>query len=187
MTTYILDAEWEVQEGDDVVLGAKRLHCIVLKEFRTDRFFRFVYTNDLYKVTEQLSAHKIEYFSRWLQLQDNITVVAHNLLSADLEVFRNLLGIDFSVGPDTIMSKKCTFIDTFTLSKRLNPDRPMAYYEGKSVGQHGLKAFGVRLGILKPEVEDWVNQPIEVYLHRCEEDVKINEATYEALLEESDR
>ena len=61
----------------------------------------------------------------------------------------------------------------------------MAYYKGKSVGQHGLKAFGVRLGILKPEVEDWVNQPIEVYLHRCEEDVKINEATYEALLEEA--
>jgi len=173
MTTYILDAEWLVQEGDDVVLGAKRLHCIVLKEFRTDRFFKFY--------GDSLSA-----FKPWLAQQENITVVAHNLLSADLEVFRRLLGIDFTVGPDTIMSKKCTFIDTFTLSKRLNPDRPMAYYKGKSVGQHGLKAFGVRLGILKPEVEDWVNQPIEVYLHRCEEDVKINEVTYEALLEESE-
>ena len=77
-----------------------------------------------------------------------------------------------------------TFIDTFTLSKRLYPDRPMAYYRGKSAGQHGLKAWGIRTGIAKPEVEDWSNQPIEVYLHRCTEDVINNEATYEMLLEE---
>tara|TARA_R100000951_G_C2637073_1_gene179642 strand:+ start:533 stop:1057 length:525 start_codon:yes stop_codon:yes gene_type:complete len=174
-----MDSEWEVQEGDDVVLGAKRLHCIVLSEFRGDSIIMFA--------DSSAAANNLNEFKPWLAQQDNITVVAHNLLSADLEVFRRLLGIPFTVGPDTIMSKKCTFIDTFTLSKRLNPDRPMAYYKGKSVGQHGLKAWGVRLGILKPEVEDWVNQPIEVYLHRCEEDVKINEATYEALLEESER
>ena len=179
MTTYILDAEWEIQEGDDVVLGAKRLHCIVLSEFRGDNIVMFADSSAV--------ANSINAFKPWLAQQENITLVAHNLLSADLVVFRNLLGIDFSVGPDTIGGKPCTFIDTFTLSKRLNPDRPMAYYKGKSVGQHGLKAWGVRLGVLKPEVEDWVNQPMEVYLHRCEEDVKINEATYEALLEESER
>ena len=99
MTTYILDAEWEVEEGDDVVLGAKRLHCIVLSEFRGDSIIMFA--------DSSAAANNLNEFKPWLAQQDNITVVAHNLLSADLEVFRRLLGIPFTVGPDTIMSKKC--------------------------------------------------------------------------------
>ena len=176
MTTYILDAEWLVEEGDDVVLGAKRLHCIVLKEFRRDNIIKFA--------NSELAGNSINAFKPWLTQQEDLTLVGHNIITADLEVNRRLLDIPFTVGRDSINGKPCTFIDRFTLSKRLFPDRPMVYYRGKSAGQHGLKAWGIRTGIAKPEVEDWSNQPIEVYLTRCEADVLNNEATYEMLLEE---
>ena len=176
MTVYIFDAEWLVEENTDIVMDAKRLHCIVLKEFRRDNTIKFA--------NSPLVENSVNAFKPWLAQQDNLTLVGHNILTADLEVFRRLLGISFTVGPDTIDGKHCKFIDTFTLSKRLNPDRPMAYYKGKSCGQHGLKAWGVRTGISKPEVDDWTSQPVEVYLDRCVKDVINNEATYEMLLEE---
>jgi len=176
-TVYILDAEWVVPEDSDVVLDAQRLHCIVLKEFRRDNTIKF------YGEMEG-DAKSLLSFKHWLQQHESITLVGHNILNADLEVFRNLLDIPFTVGSDTIAGVPAKFVDTFTLSKRLNPDRPMAYYKGKSCGQHGLKAWGIRTGLAKPEVEDWTSQPIEVYLHRCEQDVLNNEATYEMLLEE---
>lgn len=175
-----MDAEWLVEEGDDVVQGAKKLHCICLKEFGKNNIVKF------YGETEG-SITSLTSFKYWLQQHDSISLVGHNILNADFEVFRRLLDIDFTVGPDTVAGVPAKFVDTFTLSKRLNPDRPMAYYKGKSCGQHGLKAWGIRTGLQKPEVEDWTSQPLEVYLHRCEQDVLNNEATYEMLLEEMER
>lgn len=51
-------------------------------------------------------------------------------------------------------------------------------------GAHGLKAYGIRIGINKPEVTDWTY--IDAFkLHRCIEDCKIQKATYEMLEKES--
>ncbi len=167
MTTYIFDSEWYSPEGSDIVTGVEKLHCVVFKEWKKDNFIEF--TNDT--VVDFLSA-------------PDRTYIGHNILTADLEVFRRLFGIPFTVGRDSINGVPCRFIDTYTLSKRLNPDRKPAYYKGKSVGVHGLKAFGVRNGMYKPEIENWKDLPLEVYLHRCKSDVLNNEATYELLLEE---
>jgi len=49
------------------------------------------------------------------------------------------------------------------------------------VGAHGLNPWGARVGIPKPEVEDWEDQPLEVYVNRCEEDVKITKKVYDAI------
>lgn len=59
-------------------------------------------------------------------------------------------------------------IDTLALSYYLHPYR----------AKHGLASWGELIGILKPPVDDWSDQPIEVYLHRVKEDVKIQTALW---------
>ena len=173
-----MDAEWKVADGADVVLDTEHLWCVVFKELGKDNYYEF--SGD--SIDADLGAFFADHFNR--------TYIGHNILNADFEVFRRLLGIPFTVGPDSVYDTPCTFIDTFTLSKRNNPDRTAEYmYDHKakkkvSLGIHGLDAFGKRVGIPKPKVTDWSTQPLDVYLSRCVEDVKINELTYYYLLEE---
>jgi len=47
--------------------------------------------------------------------------------------------------------------------------------------RHGLQAHGEDLGIAKPEVDDWENLALEDYIHRCEEDVKIQTALWQQM------
>lgn len=178
MTHWVMDAEWCVAEGADIVLDAEYLHCIVFKELGKDNYHEFTKDN-------------FDKLPSWLDVHmSHLTIIGHNILNADFEVFRRLLGIPFTVGRDSINGCPCTFIDTFTLSKRNNPDRTAEYiYDHKlkkkvSLGIHSLDAWGKRVGITKPKVTDWSTQPIDVYLHRCKSDVDINELTYYALLEE---
>lgn len=81
-------------------------------------------------------------------------VIGHNIILYDLPVVKKILGIDV----------KAQLIDTLALSWYLNHTRTL----------HGLEAYGVTYGVPKPEVTDWVNLSVEVYQHRCKEDVKIN-------------
>jgi hypothetical protein len=84
----------------------------------------------------------------------NSVFIAHNVESFDKPTLERVLGIKINA----------TIIDTLGLSWYLYPTRQL----------HGLAAWGEEFGVPKPEVEDWDNQPIEVYVNRCEEDVKIN-------------
>tara|TARA_R110000751_G_scaffold206135_1_gene310233 strand:+ start:75 stop:1922 length:1848 start_codon:yes stop_codon:yes gene_type:complete len=94
-------------------------------------------------------------------------VIGHNFIRFDAVVLKNLLNIDI----------KAHIVDTTALSWYLYPN----------IGKHGLAFWGERLGIKKPVVEDWDNQPIEVYIERCEEDVKINLALWKMMKEYLDK
>lgn len=174
MTTWVTDAEWLSPEGEFSLFGIESVHCVVFKELGKGRWVEFS--------GEHLAGDLARFFN-----QPGQTYIGHNILGADFHVFQTVLGIPYTVAPDTVANTPCRFVDTLAISKRLNPDRPVAMYKGKAQGRHGLKAWGVRLGIHKPVVEDWRDQPLEVYIHRAKEDVKINEATYLALLEETKR
>lgn len=91
--------------------------------------------------------------------RDTPILVGHNIARFDLPVVRKLLNIDY----------KGTIIDTMALSWYLEPDRV----------KHGLEGYGVDFGIPKPVVKDWENLSVEEYVHRCEEDVKINTKLWE--------
>ena len=94
-------------------------------------------------------------------------VIGHNFIRFDAVVLKNLLNIDI----------KAHIVDTTALSWYLYPN----------IGKHGLAFWGERLNIKKPVVEDWDNQPIEVYIERCEEDVKINLALWQVMKEYLDK
>jgi hypothetical protein len=178
-TRYDTTRSWNVAEGDDVVMDAKHLWCVVFKQLDKGNYHEF-------------SGDSIKDIKPWLmsELDNNLTLIGHNILNADLEVFRRLLDISFTVGPDSLMSKKCCFIDTFTMSKRNNPDRKAEYIwnpvtkKQKSLGIHGLAAWAKRCGSAKIGVDDWSTQDVSVYIERCTGDVNDNEAAYNMMLEE---
>ena len=93
------------------------------------------------------------------------TVVGHFFKMFDAVELERVLG--FKV--------KARIIDTLPLSWYIFPNRRN--------GTHGLEAFGKDYGINKPKIDDWENLTYEDYRHRCEEDVKINIALWEDIME----
>ena len=83
-----------------------------------------------------------------------VTAIGHNIIRFDGPVIEKILGIEI----------KATLHDTLTLSWYLYPLRDT----------HNLADWGVDFGVPKPVIDDWFNLPLERYIKRCEEDVKIN-------------
>ncbi len=93
----------------------------------------------------------------WLTSQK--ILIGHNIHSFDKEHLERVLKIKV----------KARLIDTLALSWYLYPNRRL----------HGLGSWGDTYGIEKPEIEDWHNLPLERYVHRCEQDVLINQRLWE--------
>lgn len=89
-------------------------------------------------------------------------LVCHNAVRFDLVVFNRILGTDLTY---------LDFVDTLPLSWTIHYDRV----------KHGLESYGPDYGFAKPKVEDWKDQPYEVYQERVTEDVKINFALWKDL------
>lgn len=103
-------------------------------------------------VTTSFSLTNIEEMKLFLKSQE--TLVGHNIIRYDIPVLEKLLGIKIT----------SRIIDTLGLSWYLFPNRK----------EHGLEAWGEEFGVPKPVIENWDNLPVEEYIYRCEEDVKIN-------------
>src|ERR1044072_1860826 len=101
-----------------------------------------------------------EFFER-----DDITRVGHNITLYDERVIEKLLNVD-------TLRTKDNIIDTLPLSQTLFVDRK----------KHGLEEWGNDIGIHKVEIKDWKNLNAEEYIHRCEEDTKINFEVWERCL-----
>lgn len=95
----------------------------------------------------------------------NNTVVGHFFKMFDAVELERVLGFEV----------KARIIDTLALAWYVFPNRRN--------GTFGLGAFGEEYGISKPKIDDWENLTYEDYKHRCEEDVKINIALWEDILE----
>lgn len=93
----------------------------------------------------------LEKFKGWLKTYKSPKVVFHNGLGYDIFVLLNLMGVEFTVGKDTMLGQDVQFIDTFYLSMFLNPDR-----EG-----HGVGYFGEVMGL--PKI-DWREEAIQLGL-----------------------
>jgi hypothetical protein len=91
----------------------------------------------------------------FVNLSEDDVLIGHNIIRYDIPVLERLLGIKI----------KAQLIDTLALSWYLFPD----------VNRHGLAQWGERLKIEKPIITDWENLSRGEYLHRCKEDIKINQ------------
>lgn len=96
-------------------------------------------------------------------LNNSEILVGHNIVRYDIPALEKILGVEI----------KPKLIDTLALSWYLFPDRIF----------HDLDSWGDYLGTKKPEIEDWKNLNIQEYIHRCEEDVKINVQLFNLQLE----
>ncbi len=101
-------------------------------------------------------------------------VIGHNFISYDREAIALITGY--------WMEQE--IVDTLVLSKLLHFTRYIPKGSG-NVTRHSLAAWGVRTGVAKPTIDQWMVWE-EAMLDRCIEDVKINVATYERLLKEID-
>jgi hypothetical protein len=78
-------------------------------------------------------------FKSWHESYDNPIVAGHYILGYDMFVLLKILEVEFTVSPDSLFGKSCTFIDTLYLSQYIDPD----------IDGHSLEDWGQRLGLEK--------------------------------------
>ncbi len=97
-------------------------------------------------------------------LENQELIVCHNYIRYDGPVFQKILGV----------KDLKNVADTLAISFYLYPIKGF---------KHGLEFWGERMGVAKPKVEDWKDQPLEVYINRCEEDAEINALTFHHMID----
>ncbi len=116
-----------------------------------DKFYCMCYSEP----TREANVKSATTYLKMIELLTNPdnTLIMHNGIMWDKPNLERVLGIKI----------QARIIDTLFLSWYLYPNRDV----------HGIESWGVEFGIPKPVVHDWENLPIETYVHRCSEDVKI--------------
>ena len=77
----VLDAEWENSPPGYPIYWTDKIHCIVCKDLSTTEWYEF----------SEASEHSLEDFKSFISKVD--TIIAHNLIGADLHVFHKRLEI----------------------------------------------------------------------------------------------
>lgn len=111
-----------------------------------------------------------------LRYMDSCQVlIGHNIIGYDFPMLYKVYGYVYKGKP----------VDTLIMSRLLNPDRVLPpNAENRRAGPHSIYAWGVRVGVDKPEHDDWENFSPEM-MHRCTEDTEINRLVYHELIKES--
>lgn len=94
------------------------------------------------------------YEMRKIFTRTDLTIVGHNIIFYDILLLEMILDIKINA----------KIIDTL----------PLSWYLFPTEKKHGLEEWGEFFGIKKPKITNWNNLPVTEYIHRCEEDVKIN-------------
>lgn len=147
-------------EADGLLDTATQVFCGVFKNSKT-------------KEVRQFRPHQIQ---EMLKFMDTIDVLKmHNGIGYDWPLLKKLYGYEY----------KGKTVDTLIMSRLLNPKRMVPFNcPNKGIGPHSVEAWGWRVGRGKPEHNDWT-QFSEEMLHRCTEDVEIQELIFDQLMEES--
>lgn len=149
-----------VQTGDDITLNPFK------DAFAKEKFLNFVFKSE------------------------RPFIIAHNHLGFDMFVLMNVLGINFTVGPDTIEGKPVQFVDTFYLSMFLNPDREAHSidYFGSVLGLPKIdwRAKAIELGVIDSNSEkgaEFMQYHTEMDVY-CRRDIDVGEMVYSYLKKE---
>lgn len=93
-------------------------------------------------------------------LKEDQTIVMHYGICYDIPAIKKILGIE--------IPKSSRIIDSCAVSFALYPERTK-----KKIG-HSLESWGTTFGVPKKPIPDWENLPVEEYIERCEQDIRIN-------------
>jgi len=172
-------------EGNNLRDECTKIHCGVIKDIDTKMIYRF--WDELPDFKHENTPYVKNFPLRRLGefFGQTTLAIGHNVIFYDFPVMERLLDIDYTG----------EIQDTLVYSKVLHPDRqlpkgcpthilnPITGRKDK-IGPHSLHAWGYRVGRGKPEYYNWETFTPEM-LHRCEEDVEINELVYYDLLREA--
>lgn len=181
-------------------LDPSSMHCIVVKDDRTQEVFRFFdpYEKRDPETREELLAEGTQDGYLWDGIKfiaESACIISQNFSGYDALSFEKVFGKEFHVNYMERRGKKADrswyypnkVMDTYTMSCVLNPERrvpPQAYALGRgNVGPHSIEAHGIRIGRYKPDNEDW-SRLTDHMLHRCAEDVHIGQDMYHYLMKE---
>lgn len=134
-------------EANALLEEATKLHCIC----------------GVHLLNKQPMTSADQWFEQgWLTLEQGVArlmqepiLVGHNIFDYDLPLIEKLYGVKYTG----------KIIDTLLIARSLHPARLQG---------HALETYGEELGIAKPIIEDWSTLSVQQYVHRCQEDVKIN-------------
>ena len=163
----------------DVVKSKKDIHCLCSIDVVTEEVFLFhdyegfdevsvtdPYDKKVYIIPKKLGSLE-EGIKFWKDSADcGSLLIIHNLEHYDKPVINK-------IWPDNEIPNEA-YHDTFIQSKLQWFERPCP--KGAK-SPHGLKAWGIKCGVNKPEITDWATMDA-FKLHRVVEDCKIQAKTY---------
>lgn len=158
-------------EADDLLDDVTTIHCVCISSLGSDHIQRFG-PNEIWKALDNL--------------QSADEVIGHNILSYDLPALWKIC--KFRVSSTTKIT------DTLKLSKLCFPDLQMNDFRSSRkdvislAGQHGLKAWGIRLNCHKGdfgEEEGAFKEFTPEMLEYCAQDVNLNVQLYKYLMREN--
>ena len=154
MNTWTFDLE-----ANGFLHVATKIHCVVFKNLDTGEIRKF-----------QPSKLK-----QMMSFMDTCAVlIGHNSIGYDFPLLENLCGYKY----------EGVKVDTVLMSRLQNPKRILPFNcPNRKAKPHSVEAWGYRLGRGKPEHDDWETYSPEM-LHRCTEDVEIQELIYKELIKE---
>lgn len=147
-------------EADNLLENITTIHCGVFKDIDTNEVVKF-------------RPHQMKEMCMYLQSVD--VLIMHNGIAFDIPALRKILGYSF----------QGKVVDTLIMSRVLNPKRPVPFECPYKKAPHSVEAWGYRVGRGKVEHNDW-SVFSEEMLHRCSEDVEIQQLIYEELLKEAE-
>lgn len=145
-------------EEDGLLETATKVWCVVVKDRGTGQVERF-------------GPDKIEEALAVLQSFD--VLIGHNIIEHDFPCFRKIHNWRY----------RGKVVDTLWMSRIQRPQRQSPPNCPNKVAPHSIEAWGYRLALHKVEHEDWSRFSPEM-LHRCEQDVEINDLVYQELRKE---
>lgn len=151
-------------ETDGLLDTLTQIHCIALKDIDTNEVFSF-------------SPADIEQGLDMLYKAD--TIIGHNIINFDIPAIQK-------VYPS--FETEAKVLDTLVLSRVIKADQGNMDFATMALprklnGSHGLKAWGIRLGLLKGdfgETTDWSKWSEEMQSY-CEQDVEVTHSLWKHL------
>lgn len=129
-------------------------------------------------------------FAAWVERYNTPNVCFHNGLGYDIFVMMFVMGIEYSVGPDTLEGMPVNFADTYYMSMYLNPDRErhsIEYWGDKfNMPKIDFRKEMIAAGAItvdSPSGEEFM-QYNEIMDKYCERDTLIGKMVFKSLIDE---